>query len=694
MINRSNYVSVIGLRSLRSKKCSKVLAFRLTFRNFASETFRSLMRFFKQKDRGPYPKSFAKRLTWSIMLRMLIVMGIPTALLFGLGYAMAALTADAVCERILKGQSQDVRRIASDLYVAAVNTAPIIEENLDDPQRMRELLERMVRLNPYVRSCGLSFAADYFPKEGRSFCLYAVRHDSTTIETRKLGVEENDYLQTEWFTKAMAAKEGFWGKAFFDHLNNDKPVVAYLKPIRDRQGRNVAVLGVDMDVEWLSTKMENLGGMDSTGSWRAVNAIYFFMVDTSGTYLIHPDKKRVINRKMQPYFSEDPDTVVGNILASKGGSSFDARLDDTDVYIFYTPVKYTQWTLAYVVPELIIDVFGYFLGTMLLLLIIIGLLVVWFFGRKAIKRAVKPINQLARSADEVAKGNFHAQLPDINTRDEIHLLRDSFGQMQRSLSQYVDELRSTTALKASIESELKIAHNIQMSMLPKTFPPYPERKDVDIFGQVTPAKAVGGDLFDFYIRDEKLFFCIGDVSGKGVPASLVMAVTRALFRNVSAHVAEPDVIVAAINQSIAQENDMNMFVTLFLGVLDLETGRLLYANGGHDAPMLIGQGVGVLPCDANLPVGVIRDWKYSLQEARVEPGTTIFLFTDGLSEAEDIGHNQFGEQRINDLANLLLSRGEQDPKTLIARMSEAVRNFVGDAEQSDDLTMLAIQYKK
>ena len=233
-----------------------------------------------------------------------------------------------------------------------------------------------------------------------------------------------------------------------------------------------------------------------------------------------------------------------------------------------------------------------------------------------------------------------------------------------------------------------------MSMLPKIFPPYPERSDIDIFGQLTPAKAVGGDLFDFYIHDEKLFFCIGDVSGKGVPASLVMAVTRSLFRNVSAHESEPHLIARALNDSLSEGNEMNMFVTLFVGVLDLATGHLDYCNAGHDSPLLIGQGVAPLPCDPNLPVGVMPDWQFTLQQVTLAPQTTIFLYTDGLNEAENILHAQFGDDRIISLAETLLNRGQNKPSTIIQLMTDAVHDFVGQAEQSDDLTMLAIQYKR
>ena len=190
----------------------------------------------------------------------------------------------------------------------------------------------------------------------------------------------------------------------------------------------------------------------------------------------------------------------------------------------------------------------------------------------------------------------------------------------------------------------------------------------------------------------KLFFCIGDVSGKGIPASLFMAVTRSVFRTVSAHESMPDRIMDSLNKTMAEMNETNMFVTLFIGVLDLATGYMHYCNAGHDAPMLIGAGVGTLPCDPNIPVGFMPEWKYSLQEAEIYPDTTIFLFTDGLTEAENTAHDLFGSQRVKDVAVDALSKQEQYPRQFITRMTAAVHQFVGNADQSDDLTMMAIQY--
>ena len=259
----------------------------------------------------------------------------------------------------------------------------------------------------------------------------------------------------------------------------------------------------------------------------------------------------------------------------------------------------------------------------------------------------------------------------------------------------IHKLNAAKQEQEIVKNELHIARSIQMAMLPKSFPPYPDHEDITIYGQLTPAKEVGGDLFDFYFRDDKLFFCIGDVSGKGIPASLVMSVTKASFRTISAHESQPECIVSHINDTIAEENETNMFVTMFVGALNLKTGHISYCNAGHDAPLLIsedGKRLELLKVESNLPVGVMKGWEYKSQENTIDSGTTIFLYTDGLTEAEDKDHGQFGEERMMNIARKIYADGKNTPKELIKQMVKAVRSFVGGAEQSDDLTLMAIQY--
>ena len=649
---------------------------------------------FKKKPKSGYPRSFAKRLTWRIMLRMVLVMIIPVLLLFWLTYSLVAVGAMGISERVLKGEKEEVRRITSDLYMAATNTAPFIEEDLDKPDRMYEIMNRMLKLNPYMRSCGIYFVEGYYPQKGRLFAPYALRKDSVIKESQNACDQGNDYVKAEWFKEAISSEKGYWAKPFLDNDSAQSPLVSYLLPIRDKKQRTVAVLGVDLSLSWLNKKMQLMVSYNNDSKeWNPSYQIYYYMTDSTGTLLVHPDTKRLVKENIKPYITKAPENHEGHLTFNDSRED-EIELDGVEVLLCSQVVKYTDWSINIVVPKFYIDVFGYSIAGIAITFILIGMLVVYFFGRRTIKKDVKPLKLLATTADEVAKGNFHTTLPPLKSHDEIHLLRDSFEQMQLSLTNYVEELKATTAQKASIESELKVAHDIQMSMLPKTFPPFPERNDVDVYGTLTPAKGVGGDLFDFYIRDERLFFCIGDVSGKGIPAALVMAMTRSLFRNISSYASQPASIVYALNNALSDSNDTSMFVTIFVGVLNLANGQLQYCNAGHNIPLLVGRGVGTLPCESNVPVGIISGFKFSQQEIYVDPQTTIFLFTDGLNEAENATHGQFGDARIHEVAQRVLVEIQHQPLNIIYEMNEAVHNFVAGAEQSDDLTMLAIQYKK
>ena len=258
-------------------------------------------------------------------------------------------------------------------------------------------------------------------------------------------------------------------------------------------------------------------------------------------------------------------------------------------------------------------------------------------------------------------------------------------------------LMASNALNQRIESELEIAQTIQMAMLPKVFPPFADRLDINAYGMVKPAKEVGGDLYDFYVRHDKLFFCVGDVSGKGVPAALVMATTRSLFRSVTAHEERPAHIVAEMNETLTEANDQNMFITLFVGVLDLKNDMLYYCNAGHNAPVRIQSTdrstdrIQTLEVDANLPLGIMAGFEYTEQQIPMHYNDLLFLYTDGLTEAENSAHDQFGETRMIDALQQL---NDLPPRFIVDGMRQEVERFVGNADQSDDLTMLVIRYEQ
>lgn len=293
----------------------------------------------------------------------------------------------------------------------------------------------------------------------------------------------------------------------------------------------------------------------------------------------------------------------------------------------------------------------------------------------------------------------YEELLEENRRlaEENKRLNDEYaklGQMYDDLSlSYEDALMMYDQAKESIrlESELEVASEIQMAMIPKKFP---ESTDIDLYASISPAKEVGGDLYDFFVKDDTLYFCIGDVAGKGVPASLLMTVTTSQFRTVSKYLSEPDEMMMAINNQIAEGNHTNTFVTMFIGRLDLQTGHLVYSCGGHTPPVLIDREVKKLPVAFKLPVGAIKGMKYVRQETQLAPGTTLLLFTDGLTEAMDWGLNLFGDDRLKEIAQSLIDEGTYTTKTLIDRLKDAVVSFVNGAPQSDDLTMMAIRRVK
>ena len=493
----------------------------------------------------------------------------------------------------------------------------------------------------------------------------------------------------DWYLMPMLLGKPSWTEPYMDFdvpTNTSNMVASYCDVIKDGQGKVIGVINTSLSLSWLSQTVSSLKPYPNS---------YSIMIGRGGTYFVHPDTTKITRQTIFTQTFEQPDTALtrlGHAMQRGEDSMMHTNINGESCYVFYQPLGATGCSIAIVCPES--DIFGGFdrLRHTVDAIVAVGLLMMLYFFIRIITRELNPLRRLAEEAETIASGQFDAKLPNFRRIDEIGQLSHSFGNMQQSLVKYIDELKDTTSQKASIERDIRIASAIQKGMLPEKFPSKTDRDDVQIYASLTPAKDVGGDLFDFYFRDEKLFFCIGDVAGKGVPASLFMAVTRAVFRTVSVRESMPDRIMATMNKIIAEMNKNSMFVTLFVGVLDLPTGHLYYCNAGHDAPLLIGAGVGMLPCDSNIPVGFRPSWKYTLQEAQVFTGTTIFLFTDGLTEAMDANQSQFQMERVTDVASQALAKQHLEPQQLISEMTEAVHQFVGNAEQSDDLTMMAIQY--
>ena len=254
-------------------------------------------------------------------------------------------------------------------------------------------------------------------------------------------------------------------------------------------------------------------------------------------------------------------------------------------------------------------------------------------------------------------------------------------QVNRQLQQAYDQLEVTTKAKERIESELRIARDIQRRMLPHVFP---KRKDIDLYAMMTPAKEVGGDLYGYALLGDELYFCVGDVSGKGVPAALLMAEVTRMFRTLVDGHLTPEMIATRLNHALAENNDQGMFVTMFIGLINLKSGHMEFCNAGHNPPLLDGQYMEVEP---NAPIGLWEDLVYEGEEVDNMHGKTLFVYTDGISEAENSRKEQFGDKRLQALLQHDLGSARQTSETI----HKAVEDFVGEAEPSDDLTKMCIK---
>jgi serine phosphatase RsbU (regulator of sigma subunit) len=258
------------------------------------------------------------------------------------------------------------------------------------------------------------------------------------------------------------------------------------------------------------------------------------------------------------------------------------------------------------------------------------------------------------------------------------------------------QLEETTKAKERIESELRIARDIQMSMVPRNFNIFQQHSGVDLYASMKPAKEVGGDLYDFFMQNNKLFLCIGDVSGKGVPASMTMAVAVNLFHNYAKEGFPPEYTATRLNDTLAADNESGMFVTMFIAEIDLTTGQMKYCNAGHNPPIIIDPPLtSDGPCrpsfaevESNAPIGLWPDLEFVGESIDNLRGRTLFLYTDGLNEAENSFQEQFGDKR---LLSFFQSRSNEDCQQIVSQMNAAVSYFVGDAEPSDDLTMLCLK---
>ena len=404
----------------------------------------------------------------------------------------------------------------------------------------------------------------------------------------------------------------------------------------------------------------------------------------------------------QPFEGDFKESAMASLSGDTEKNSYVDENNDKLTITAFSPLSDKNGkSVALVAAEfkgenLLIKIVDFNLATLMIVLVS-SIIPILIYYRKTKKGVLMPIKRLNSAAKEMVEDLETEKVisPDIHTGDEIEELSDSFEQMNIELRDYIRQLRVATAEKERIGAELNMAKDIQAAQLPNTFPAFPDRKDFDIYASMTPAKEVGGDFYDFFlVDDDHLAMVIADVSGKGIPASLFMMISKILVKNRLKAGDSPAAALEKVNNQLIETNNIKpkQFVTVWLAVLELSTGRGKAANAGHEHPVLKrADGVyELLEYRHSPPVSLIRGLRFREHDFEMKPGDRLFVYTDGVAEAMNSDHELYGTERLLEVLN---SDPNASPQQVLENVTNGIDAFVGDAEQFDDITMLGFLYR-
>ena len=506
--------------------------------------------------------------------------------------------------------------------------------------------------------------------------------------------------------------ESFW----YIRLDEIKPVEKltynyYFKPWDWMVGTGVYIDDIDKDIE---SKLEEIlcEFRKTFSKIRIGKNGYFFIFNTNHILLVHPTMEGIDFAEI-----EDPEMGMEHwmhlVEASKNPNApytyfWDKPGHEGDFsYKKIAYVDYFEPLDWYVVSSFYVEEMNSPARRIFhkeLFIALASLFIAFIVTFFLIRHFTKPIKILTDHTRQLTENSFgmtdSTELTNLtkSSHDEMGHLAETLINMENMLQKYIIDLKLTTATNEKIRSELRIAHDIQMSMLPQTFPAFPDRNELDIYAMLEPAKEVGGDLYDFFFVDnDHLCFMVGDVSDKGVPAALFMARSKSLIRATSIllkkgqpSIPSPAEIISVVNTELYRGNEHCMFLTLLLGILNVKTGLVSLTSAGHNPPYLLKKDqIELIELPHKIPLGLRKNVRYTSEESNLSQNQSIFLYTDGITEATNEKDELFGEKKLE---KTLQTLSNSSPYTILKMIMKEVHEFAGQTPQSDDITMLAIQY--
>lgn len=622
----------------------------------------------------------ARRLSRYVLLLSAGLLLMVTLLVGIFSRAIITRGATEYAEKNLELAIKDIEQVIGEVERAVNNVDWFVQRHSRNARFMYDATRELVSTNPNIIGSAVAFEPGYFRGE-RWFAPYTyIDAETGEMHSFQMGNPSYDYPTYDWYRVPWLHDKAMWSEPYFDEGGGGQPMATYSLPLKDTTGHFFGILTSDISLDWLTQRINQVS---------PYNLSYATLVSASGIFIAHPDSTRIMNMSIFDVAAQSGDedmlAIAEEMVSGKKGFR---TFKNGDNFAAYGPLT-NGWSLLVVnnYDEVFVNIVLF--NVWMVFFLLIGLAGLYFGCRKVVRRQTMPLVEFSHAAMTMGKGNFQAMLPEVKTKDELASLRNSLEYMQWSINDYISELKTTTASNERYESELTIARGIQMALLPHDFP---QMAECSLHAMVQPAKEVGGDLYDFVDVGDSLYFMVGDVSGKGVPAALFMAITRAAFRFVGSMGLSMAEVMRRVNNSLCDGNDRMMFVTLFAGRLDRKTGTLTFCNAGHN-PILVIPPEGrarFVHAKPNLAAGLQMDFPYEEETLQLEKGTRLVLYTDGVTEAERPDKEQFGERRMQAWANRL--NPDVSAKALTSSLYSQVKEFTRGAEQNDDITILTVLY--
>ncbi|MCK9620131.1 MAG: SpoIIE family protein phosphatase [Methylobacter sp.] len=633
----------------------------------------------------------------SIVVRLVLVIALFSAVIFAVTLGYNYYRSRVILQDELESNARNlalslVNKVETQLTAVTKVTeglARSLETGSYTDQQQHVLLRKTVESNPEIYGSFIAFEPYASNAKQSLYAPYYYR-EKGKIAFSRLDESYIDYPYPYWDWYQIPRELGKleWSEPYFDEGAGNILISTCSLPFyKESNGTKQlqGIVGSDISLEALTELISSV---------KILKTGYAALLTRNGVILAHPMKDAIMNETFFSIAEARQDSYLRELgrkmIRGESGFVHYQSLVGFTSWMYYAPIPSTGWTLAVVFPEaellenvrklsMTMAAMG-FGGILLLTLAVIGIA----------RAIIRPLQILTAATDQIASGNFDVALPTVRSNDEVGILTRDFQAMQASLKEYIKNLTETTAAKERIQSELKVATNIQASLLPRIFPPFPDHPEFDIYASMVPAKEVGGDFYDFFFIDEKnLCFLIADVSDKGVPAALYMMVAKTLLKTEGQRLGEPDKMLNSVNRILASDNETCMFTTVFCAILDITTGDVRFANAGHNPPLIIDSaGVRYLSLKPGLMLGAMAETAYATERFTLEKEGILFLYTDGVTEAKSPEDELYGEER---LLKALQAAPQEGLANLIHYISSEVTHYASGAPQSDDITMLAIK---